>query len=100
MKATEVSKLLANRVNQEHYILELMTKLYKVAYEKGKSEVLNMRGVVRQSEQLKEKHTPNFKEWIELMGYYEKDEKWYNRHGYLRAYQRLLIKYDSIKSDL
>ena len=69
MKAKEVAKLLANRVNQEHYILELMTKLYKVAYEKGKSEALNMRGVVRSDKVCSHKGDKvkmPYLEWIEF----------------------------------
>jgi hypothetical protein len=35
MKAKEVAKLLAGRINQEHYILGLMNKLFSLGYEKG-----------------------------------------------------------------
>ena len=35
MKAKEVAKLLANRINQEHYILYYMDKLYKAGYKAG-----------------------------------------------------------------
>ena len=77
MKAKEVAKLLANRVNQEHYILELMTKLYKVAYEKGKSEALNMRGV---GKSVKEKYTPTFEEWIKT--FKQVDGKLYQLDNY------------------
>lgn len=35
MNAKEVAKLLANRVNQEHYILDLMTKLYNKGVKDG-----------------------------------------------------------------
>lgn len=35
MVAKEVAKLLANRINQEHYILHYMDKLYKAGYKEG-----------------------------------------------------------------
>tara|TARA_R110000851_G_C12826856_1_gene540228 strand:- start:58 stop:372 length:315 start_codon:yes stop_codon:yes gene_type:complete len=36
MKAKEVAKILAGRVNQEHYILQYMEKLYLLGVEDGK----------------------------------------------------------------
>lgn len=50
---------------------------------------------------LKEKYKKvTFNEWLELMGYYKKKDKWYNKHGYLRGYRRLMIKYECMMSDL
>jgi hypothetical protein len=35
MKATEAAKLLANRINQEHYILHIMQKVYEAGVKEG-----------------------------------------------------------------
>jgi hypothetical protein len=38
MKATEAAKLLANRINQEHYILHIMQKVYEAGVQDGKKQ--------------------------------------------------------------
>jgi hypothetical protein len=38
MKATEAAKLLANRINQEHYVLHIMQKVYEAGVQEGKKQ--------------------------------------------------------------
>jgi|GEM_PF-5110364 len=46
MKVKEIAKLLANRVNQEHYILHYMNKIYLLGLDNGKKEQLNIHTVI------------------------------------------------------
>jgi len=51
--------------------------------------------------QLNEKYKKvTFNEWIDLMEYKKIKGEWYNKHGYLRSYQSLIVKYESMMSDL
>lgn len=43
MKVDEIAKILANRVNQEAYILHYMKKIYHLAYKKGLEDAFNQK---------------------------------------------------------
>ena len=40
MKITEIAKILANRINQEKYILHYINKIYQLGYKKGLEDSL------------------------------------------------------------
>lgn len=54
MKVAEIAKILADRINQEHYILKYLNKIYALGYKKGKEEANKKSNWISVNERLPE----------------------------------------------